>query len=378
MRDFEKILETYAEIDNQLRAFNDTEFKIKPRGLGIEIIVPGASSTLRLNKNQLEIIEAGYLADDIRKLKYHGDCGISFDNYSEYFITIEHPQYFFLDLPSDWPSSSPLKFRIGEVSVVVGDASPLIVLLMESHYRDSDVHPDGFNSFATIKLHGVEQKLSEACFHKALYYINSHYFKPVDLVASLKHLETDFDDPLGIFYGGTEPEEAFKKIIRKRIRTRDDFTNIEPLVLYNHACISAGNEAFISYYRVLEFFFIRAILNNIEVLRNDLSANSQDILDIASARNEEEQLRNLIANILTSSQKKKLFEYAKKQNLIKDSKLHDFVAGLYAFRNSLVHAKEKQLQKTTLPDPFMTSSNIKKWTYIVAVCAERAIRKFSG
>lgn len=378
MKNFQKILEHYAEIDDQIRAFNGTEFIIKPRGLGIEIIVPGASSTLRLNKYQLEIIEAGHLIDDVRKLKYHRDCGISFDDYSEYFIIIEHPQYLFLDLPSDWPSSTPLKFKVGDVSVVVGDASPLIVLLMESHYRDSNVHPDGFNSFATVKLHGVEQKHSEASFHKALYYINSHYFKPVGLVASLRHLETDFDDPLGIFYGATEPEEAFKKIIRTRIRTRDDFTSTEPLILYNHACISTGNESFISYYRILEFFFMRAILAKIEILRNDPSVNAQDILDSASARNEEQQLRNLIVNILTPSQKKKLFEYAKSKNLVKDAKLHDFAAGLYAFRNSLVHAKEKQLQKTTLPDPFMTNSNIKRWTYIVAVCAERAIRQFSG
>ena len=123
---------------------------------------------------------------------------------------------------------------------------------------------------------------------------------------------------------------------------------------------------------------MRAILANIEILRNDPSANAQDILDSAFARNEEQQLRNLIANILTPSQKKKLFEYAKTQNLIKDAKLNDFVAGLYTSRNSLVHAKEKQLQKTTLPDPFMVNSNIKKWTYIVAVCAERAIRQLSG
>ena len=262
--------------------------------------------------------------------------------------------------------------------MVVGGASPLIVLLMESHYRDSDVHPDSFNSFATVRLYGVKQKHSEASFHKALYYINSHYFKPLGFVASLRHLETDFDDPLDIFYGATEPEEAFKKIIRKRIRTRDDFTSTEPLILYNHACISTGNESFISYYRVLEFFFMRAILAKIEILRNDPSAIAQDILDSASARNEEQQLRNLIANILTPSQKKKLFEYAKTKNLIKDAKLHDFVAGLYTFRNSLVHAKEKQLQKTTLPDPFMANSNTKKWVYIVAVCAERAIRRFNG
>ena len=378
MKSFQQILENYTEIGNQLRAFNDTEFKIKPRGLGIEIDVPGTSSTLRLGKNQLEIIEAGYLIDDIRKLKYHRDCGISFDNYSEFFIAIEHPQYFFLDLPYDWPGTVPLRFRVGDVSIVVGDVSPLIVLLMESHYRDSDVHPDGFSSFATVRLHGVDHKLAEASFHKALYYINSHYFKPVSLVASLRHVESDFDDPLGLFYGTSEPEEAFKKIIRRRIRKRDDFINTEPLILYNHACISSGNESFISYYRVLEFFFTRAILANIEFLKNDPSASAQDILDSVTVRNEEQQLRNLITRILTPSQKKKLFEYAKTQSLIKDAKLHDFVSGLYTFRNSLVHAKEKQLQKTTLPDPFMTNSNIKKWTYVVAVCAERAIRQLNG
>ena len=117
MNSLEKILENYSEIESQLRAFNDTEFKIKPRGLGIEIDIPGASSTLRLGKNQLEILEAGYLIDDVRKLKYHRDCGISFHNYSEFFITIEHPQYFFLDLPSDWPVTVPLRFRVGDVSV---------------------------------------------------------------------------------------------------------------------------------------------------------------------------------------------------------------------------------------------------------------------
>ena len=378
MNSLQKILENYYEIESQLRSFNDTEFKIKSRGLGIEIDIPGTSSTLRLGKNQLESLEAGYLIDDVSKLKYHQDCGISFHNYSEFFITIEHPQYFFLDLPSDWPVTVPLRFKVGDVSIIVGEASPLIVLLMESHYLDSDVHPDGFSSFATVRLHGVDNKLAEASFHKALYYINSHYLKHVGLVAALRHAESDFDDPLGLFYGTLEPEEAFKKITRRRIRKRNDFINTEPLILYNHACISSGHESFISYYRVLEFFFTRAILANIEILKNDPSASAQDILKIATAINEEQQLRNLIKRILTPSQKKKIFEYARAQSLIKEAKLQEFVSGLYAFRNSLVHAKEKQLQKTTLPDPFVTNSNIKKWTYIVAVCAERAIRQLNG
>ena len=56
MKSFQQILENYTEIGDQLRAYNDTEFKIKPRGLGIEIDLPCTSSTLRLGKNQLEIL----------------------------------------------------------------------------------------------------------------------------------------------------------------------------------------------------------------------------------------------------------------------------------------------------------------------------------
>lgn len=377
MKSLEHILENHPEIDDQLRAFYDTEFKIKSHGLGVEIFVPGASSMLRLDRKQLESIEGGDLLNDVHRLKYQQDCGISFDTYSEFFITINHPRYFFLDLHSDWPGTIPLKFKVGSIFVVVGDASPLIVLLMESAYRDSDIHPDGFSSFATVKLLGADHKIAESSFHKALYYLNSHYLKPVGLVACLRHLETGFDDPLGLYYGTSEPEEVFKKIIRSRIRQRNDFVNTEPLVLYNHACNSSGIESFLSFYRVLEFFFTRGILARIEALRHDPSASAQDILDSAIFRNEEQQLQNLVKKVLTASQKKKLFEYARSHSLISDNKIRDVVSGLYAFRNSLVHAKEKQLHKATLLDPFEKNPNIQKWTYIVAVCAERAIRQLN-
>lgn len=377
MKSLQHILKNHPEIDGQIRAFFDTEFKIKSHGLGVEIFVPGASSTFRIDRKQLESIEGGDLLNDVHRLKYQQDCGITFDTYSEFFITINHPQYFFLDLHSDWPGTISLKFKVGSISVVVGDASPLIVLLMESAYRNSDIHPDGFSRFATIKLLGADHKIAESSFHKALYYLNSHYLKPVGFVAYLRHLETDFDDPLGLYYGASEPEEVFKKIVRSRIRQRNDFVNTEPIVLYNHACNSSGIESFLSFYRVLEFFFTRGILARIEALRHDPLASAQDILDSAIFKNEEQQLQNLVNKVLTASQKKKLFEYARSHSLISDNEIRDFAYGLYAFRNSLVHAKEKHLPKTTLPDPFTKNQNIQRWTYIVAVCAERAIRQLN-
>ncbi|MFH1674244.1 MAG: hypothetical protein ABIF87_12575 [Pseudomonadota bacterium] len=374
MKTFDDICEHYAELEDRLRAFSTIDFSVEPCGQGVEIDVPGAISRLRLGKKQLEALENGDLINDVRKLKYHQDTGISFETYSEFFITIEHPQYLFLDLTCEWPGSVPLRFKIGDISIVSGLASPLIVLLMEPHFMDSDIHHAGFNYFASVRLLGADHQIAASYLHKALYYMNSHYLKSVGLVVALRHLNPGFEDPLGLYSGIREPKEAFKKIVRRRVRKRNDFFSTEPLLLYNHACQSSGNESFLSFYRVLEFFFTRGILANIDALRNDPLASAQDILDIATAINEEQQLRSLVSRILTASQKKKLFEYAHWQSLIDKASLSAFVGGLYSFRNSLVHAKEAHLQKTTLPDPFSELSHTQNWTYIVAVCAERAIR----
>jgi len=376
MGDLAQIYETYYEIENLLSDVS-AEYDISPRGSGIDIDVPGVDVPLRLDKKKLEALDDRRLVNNVSNLVYHHDCGFSFNTYSEFFITITHPEYFDLGLPSEWPAQKPLNFKIGDATIVVGEASPLIALLMEPYYRDSDVHPDGFNTFACIGLRNIEPDRAEEWFHKALYYINSHYLKPFGLVAALRHLESNFDDPLGIVDGSVDPQEAFKRIVRTRKRNRLDFMNIDPLILYNHACVVQKSDSFISYYRVLEFFFTRAMLAKIDVLRNDRSQSSEDIWNMASARNEEQQLNILIDAILTASQKTKLFEYAKKHSLVKNSTLKNFVSGLYSFRNSLVHAKEKHVSEAMLPNPFSENKSVEKWTYIVSVCAERAIRQLN-
>jgi DNA-directed RNA polymerase subunit L len=119
---------------------------------------------------------------------------------------------------------------------------------------------------------------------------------------------------------------------------------------------------------------MRSILAAIDNLRTKPTASASDILDIAIVRNEEQQLQNLLRSVLTTSQKQKVCEYAYSQKLTDSPQMPALTKGMYAYRNSLVHAKEKELLKTTLPDPFMSMPIIQKWTYLVAVCAERAIR----
>lgn len=340
----------------------------------VEINLPDTTLSLRLGRKELDELAEGKLLTGVRQLRYHKDCGISFRSYSEFFITIDHPDYTFFDLPSDWPGSLPLRFKIGNKSISAGPASPIIVLLMEPHYLNSDFHFEGFSRFASVRIIGASHQSAESYLHKALYYMNSHYLKPIGLVASLQHVNPTFDDPLGLYPGTNAPEEVFKKIVRRRIRQRKDFLSTEPLLLYNHACKSSASEAFLSFYRGLEFFFTRSILAAIDSLRSNPAASAQDIVNVAIARNEEQQLKNLLSIVLTASQKKKLSDYAYSKSLIDNSEFPALVKGMYSFRNSLVHAKEKELQKTTLPDPFSSMNLIQKWTYIIAVCAERAIK----
>jgi hypothetical protein len=374
MTSIDEIYEQYSEIGDRLRALSNAGFSVIPCGQGVEINLPNTTSALRLGRKELDLLDYGELITDVPQLRYHQDCGISFRSYSEFFITIDHPYYVFLDLPSDWPGSVPLRFKIGYKSISAGPASPLIILLMEPHFFDSDFHFERFSSFASVRILGASRQSAASYLHKALYYMNSYYLKPAGLVASLRHVNPTFDDPLGLYSGTNEPEEAFKKIVRRRVRQRKDFLNVEPLLLYNHACQSSGTEAFLSFYRVLEFFFTRSILAAIDSLRHNPTASAQDIVNVAIARNEEQQLKNLLSSVLTASQKKKLSNYAYSQSLTDNVKFPALVKGMYTFRNSLVHAKEKELQKTTLPDPFLSMNLIQKWTYIIAVCAERAIK----
>ncbi|MBN2267656.1 MAG: hypothetical protein JW725_04970 [Candidatus Babeliaceae bacterium] len=305
------------------------------------------------------------------------DYGITFGNYSEFFITISHPNYSWLNEKSAWPADKPLKFKIEEVFVTVSSASRLLAMLTESHFRDSDYHQNDFTWFSSVSLIGAAKDQAKDFFHKAVYYLNAHYLRPLKIYANLLGISAHFEDPLGL-YDGTNAEAAFKRLTRHRLRKRSDFHRKEPLILYNHACSASGTSQFLSFYRVLEFFFRRNILLEIEQYRKDLSYSAEDIFSLATSRNEPDQLSQLFKSILTSSQKKNLAEYAHRHGLIKGKTVNDLYKGLYSFRNSIVHAKEQDLNTTNLPDPFVIDEQLDRWIYIARECADSAIKRLNS
>ena len=142
-------------------------------------------------------------------------------------------------------------------------------------------------------------------FSKGLYYLNSHYLKPISFYAKLKSLEFANYDPLELF-SGVEPRKVFEVAKRQRNIKRNDFQKIEPIVLYNYAISVQNEQRFLSYYRVLEFFIEQALIKRTGELRCDSNISDEQLIQEINLKSEEKQLSNLLNVLLTPIKKRKL------------------------------------------------------------------------
>jgi len=369
----DSLVEEYPEIEAMLAAFDGSDFQVRRIGHDLVIDIPGAEIPLKLTARELNALNSWKLPSSHRQLRILGDYGLTHEDYSEVFIELKHPKYSFLDTPTCWPASAPLRFRIADIMISVGNASPLSVLIMEPHFQDSDLHPEGFARLASVRMVGPKHDL-HGMMAEVFFYLNSHYLKPVGCYATVYHVAPEFEDPLELYGGASDPVNTFAKIARRRVRTRRDHISSEPLRLYNYGCRASGTAGFLSLYRVLEFFFHRSTVSTVEAMRHDSAVNAEAIIAAARRRYERYQLTDLLKGILTRSQTKKLVEYASAKCMTDKNTLQSMADSLYEYRNSIVHAKESEITKTIVPDGFAVTDDLARWTYIVKVCAERAIR----
>lgn len=339
----------------------------------VTIIYKPYNLEISITEDQIDNLENWKKPNKIKDLKYLDDYGIKFKNYYEICLNIKSPKYFNLldENGTVWPTS-PLIFKINDVKFEIGQISPLFVLLVEPVYSDFKYY-DNFRAFASMKVKIENHSDFKNLFIKALYYLNSHYLKNIGFFANVNHLYMNFD----YSYDENENDDFFHKATRKRIIKRKDLLNIEPLLFYNHAQILNSENKFRELYRILEFFFNKAKLYKLKNCRFDESISEDKIFKLIDIRNEEKQLANLLNESLSPSVKNKLTQYCKFNKLIKLNEFKYIHQQLYAFRNSIVHAKESEIDRTLLPDPFEYTSDIDKWIYVVDVIAQKCIQKYN-
>lgn len=372
----DELIEEYPDIDQFLKVIKEdttTFYKYKNSCLNIKINL--IDSFIKIHTSQLDKISNCEKADAIQSFKYLDSHGIKFKNYYEICLSISHNSFTFFEDTNDW-RTSPLRFIIDKSQFEISPISSLMVLLTEPIYSDNNSAHYDFHNFASIKFalgKGLDYK-TEFC--KALYYLNSFYLKPIGFYATLMHLELNYDYSLEIL---TENgvSDIFKKVSRKNNSKRKDFDRIEPLNLYNESVRKSGEQRFLLLYRILEFFIKRSIVNRISDIRYDRNISADEILTTLNFRNEEQHIKNLLEDILTEKNKKKISKYCS-QNVLIDA--DDFISvstALYKYRNSLVHAKETEINKTMFPNPFEQVDEVNKWIYVVDEIALMCIKKYN-
>jgi hypothetical protein len=55
--------------------------------------------------------------------------------------------------------------------------------------------------------------------------------------------------------------------------------------------------------------------------------------------------------------------------------VNDVSVSLYTYRNAMVHAKEDELARSRVPDPFTPASDSRLWEWIAQYLATRCIRR---
>lgn len=372
---WEEFIYNHEEIERYLRMIHDdcgSEIELTSTNVKIPVTLLG--DKINLHESQLDCLSMGNKPTSIPSFKYLEDYGIKFKRYFEIAITISSDDYSWFD-GHDW-NTSPLKFKIGKTQFEIGSMSNLMVMLTEPIYGEADFHYD-FDWFATVKMIVNNADNYKEEFSKALFYLNSHYLKPISFYAKLKNLEFENEDPLGLF-SGEDPEEIFKVAKRVRNRSRQNFTHSEPLDLYNEAFLNVGTQRFLSFYRVLEFFMEEALIDLTSKLRHDTDISEIELLRRISIRSEEEQLINLLKTITSRYQKQKFINYCDHKKIISKREFEQIAIQLYEHRNSLIHAKESELHRTKIPSPFDKRPENEIWIKIVEELARNSITKLNA
>lgn len=327
----------------------------------LEIAFGDGTSTVRLSGKNIAALRDGSWPKGLHVSRAM-HCGIETVDYAEYLIDI--------DGWGSWPAKSPLRFKICDTHVQAGAMSAGMALLFESIYSSDDyLQTDLSERYATLRIANSAAPKEDATM--ALFYLNLYYLRPLKSSVRIHHL-VDLDNPDPYPFVGV-PE----KVVRRRTRTRKKINLLKPVALYNQATTDGGDSRFLGFYRVLEFFFFRGALAEFGNLRRDASVTDEELLKRSRLEKELPQLKALSRSVLTKSEQRSVVDYVNTHELAKASNFDEAVTALYGFRNALVHAKESEITRSAVPDPFKFESATGSWNWIAELIAQRAIRRMA-
>ena len=355
-------------IENHESLFAELKYLVKENY--IHILLPDTEIVLSLSEKQINRLLKRKLPNRIPGFTYYKHYGFSYENYGEFLIGQNQKDENETGLYGNTMDIN-LSFKLQDAIIRIDRVSPIFILLLEPFYKiDENIERLGLaDYYYTLQIYNAPQIEHRNLIIKSLFYLNSYYLKPSKTSLMIHHIEIDLIQQL-------QDTESIE-ISRTKMLKRKDFKSIEPLMLYNDASCQSLENGFFGFYRILEFFFTRALETELKKLRYDKLKTEKEIIIKIQSKDEKSMLKNLLNHILKPQEKNRLTTYLKNKGILKEDNFDKFSNKLYEFRNSLVHSKETQLETIYIPDPFSPNTEIKHWNYIAKNLAEICINRLN-
>lgn len=334
--------------------------------VGHEIHIEQIDKKLFLTYEHINDLDNLRRPDDISNFKFIGSHGIKFRNYYEMPILINH-KYITFNIDEYWPIRK-LTFKIAdnqiEISPVSAAFHSVMAVFFEAKYS---IELENFASIKIVINNGADYQ-NEFC--KALYHLNRSLGE-VDLYAEM------FPEISGKYLSySTSYNDLLVKVKRVKNISRSNFKKVQPLKLYNNAATLKGEMRFLSLYRILEFYMETGFEKHIDSIRYDPTQSNDDLAKEFRNNREIDQLRALLTDALTDSNKKSIINYCKTHSLIQsEGNFKEVVNSLYRYRNSIVHAKEKEIDRTLITSVFDKDEEQQHWIKILENICIKCINK---
>ncbi len=278
-------------------------------------------------------------------LTFHSYYGYSLGDFHEFFV---------------YGVDDGAEIEMPGATVLVGDTSPLAMVLFEGDYHRK-AHGDEWEYYkTTIQIEGLPEDQLEAYLLKTLHILDDHSLEAVGLI------------PFGPVEFWEAPELAAPPDSIAAVPL-----DLEPMrFLWRGRREYTNESACLQFYRVLEFYAFFEIQKGVAALRSDSSLTDREFLSKVAAlvyRDEKTPIVRLVERLAG----KRLLARAVAKGLISKPTGKALGEAMYEFRNSFVHAKYIHRTLIHAPSILQEEDVTHQWRPALFQLAKSAIAKFS-
>ncbi|MFC3811381.1 hypothetical protein [Lacihabitans lacunae] len=292
--------------------------------------------------------------DDIKKhtsnFKLYKKLGFTIDNYSEFLI-----------VAFDWKHVPKIIIEDNNgVEITIGELTPIGHYIFDI-FHEYRYHGD-FEYFQSIRIYGCDSENVEVVLLNVLNKLIFEYNFSFNL------LSLDIPDY-------EYPEEKREDEVKiEKIKLKTNFDLIPNRFFYKGLKENDSSNAFLDFYRILEYYSIIILESDVDKLRNDSTISKREfVLKMNRITNDNEKA--LLGKLIDRISDSILLKHCENQGLIDKDKPELLATKLYEFRNSIVHSKMNQKLMPIDISILETDEKLEKWEFVCRDLAHKAMNK---